>query len=123
MKKIETFIQPEHWSQMHAALAGLGVSGTLRQVQTFGRTPPRRGVFRGSAYVLETNNELELSLIVQDDLLDATLAAIARAVGNAEIVVSAVQCLERAESSRPRPALSAVVSERPLNYLVAGARA
>ncbi len=125
MKKIETFIQPLYWNQMHAALEKLGVSGTLRQVKTFGRIPARREVYRGSAYMLETNPELELSLTVPDELLDATLAAIAEATDNAEVIVSSVQILGRAEASRPRPVATAFVSERPASYAgrVAAARA
>ncbi|MEI9949853.1 MAG: P-II family nitrogen regulator [Pseudomonadota bacterium] len=126
MKKIETFIQPAYWEQMHAALDKLGVSGTLRQVKTFGRIPTRREVYRGCAYMLETSNELELSLTVQDELVDATLAAIAQAAGDAEVIVSSVQRLGRAPASRPRPVASAVVSERPsVSYAgrVAAARA
>lgn len=124
MKKIETFIQPVYWDQMHAALAKLGVSGTLRQVKTFGRTAPRREVYRGSAYMLETSAELELSLTVEDELLDATLAAIATATGDAEVIVSSVQIVGRPPVSRPRPAASPVVSARPASYagLVVAAR-
>ncbi|MEI9938298.1 MAG: P-II family nitrogen regulator [Pseudomonadota bacterium] len=118
MKEIETFIQPVYWDPMHAALNQLGVSGTLRQVKTFGRTRPRCEVFRGSVYALDTVNELELSLTVQDELLDATLAAIDEATCGAEIVVTSVQCLGRAAlASRPRAA-NAVVSERPGATLV-----
>lgn len=113
MKKIETFIQPVSWDHMHAALAKLGVSGTLRQVKTFGRVAPRREVYRGSAYMQETCSELELSLTVPDQLLDATLAAIAEAVGDAEVIVSTVQVLGGAQASRPRVVGSPVVSERP----------
>jgi len=116
MKKIETFISPVSWEPMHAALAKLGVSGTLRQVKTFGRTPPRREVYRGSAYMQETSNELELSLTVEDELLDATLAAIAPAIGDAEVLVSSVQIFGRASASRPRPVASPVVSARPASY-------
>ena len=125
MKKIETFIQPVYWDHMHAALAKLGVSGTLRQVKAFGRTAPRREVYRGSAYMLETSNELELSLTVPDEQLDATLAAIAEAVGDAEVIVSSVEILGRAQANRPRPTASVVVSERPTRYagLVATVRA
>lgn len=125
MKKIETFIQPLYWDQMHAALARLGVSGTLRQVKTFGRVPARREVYRGSAYMLETSNELELSLLVHDDVLDATLAAIAQATGDAEIIVTSVESLGRAQANRPRPVASAVIAESPASYagLVAAARA
>jgi len=121
MKKIETFIQPFNWDNMHAALTKLGLSGTLRQVKTFGRAPARREVYRGSAYVLETSNELELTLTVPDELLDTTLAAIAEAVGDAEIVVSSVHVLGRARARRP--VASAVVAENPASYagLVAAA--
>ena len=115
MKKIETFIQPSYWDQMHAELARLGVSGTLRQVKTFGRLPPRREVYRGSRYTLETNNELELSLTVEDELLDATLAAIAQASGDAEVIVSSAQILGRAEVSRQQPVASPLVPERSAN--------
>lgn len=125
MKKIETFIQPASWDQIHAALAQLGVSGTLRQVKTFGRIPARREVYRGSAYMLETSPELELSLTVPDELLDATLAALAEAAGEPEVIVSAVQIVGRTQANRPRPVASPVVSERPASYagLVAAAHA
>jgi nitrogen regulatory protein PII len=117
MTKIETFIHPVYWAQTHAALEELGVAGTLRQVKTFGRTPPRREVYRGSAYVLDTSNELELSMTVQDELLDATLAAIAEAVGDSEIIVSSVRCMGRpALASRPRPVAGVVAAARPASY-------
>jgi len=123
MKKIETFIQPAYWDEMHAGLVRLGVSGTLRQVKTFGRLPPRREVYRGSPYTLETSSELELSLTVEDELLDATLAAIARAAGGAEVIVSSVQILGRAQIDRPRPVASPLASERPASYARLGAAA
>jgi len=123
MKKIETFIQPAYWDQMHAGLVRLGVSGTLRQVKTFGRRPPRREVYRGSPYQVETSNELELSLIVEDELLEATLAAIAPASGEAEVIVSSVQVLGRAQIGRPRPVASPVAAERPASYARLGAAA
>ena len=119
MKKIETFIHPVYWNQTHAALDKLGVAGTLRQVKTFGRTPPRREVYRGSAYVLDTTNELELALTVQDELLDATLAAIEEAAGNAEIIVTSVHCVGRAAlapTSQPRAVASTVAPARPASY-------
>jgi nitrogen regulatory protein PII len=119
MKKIETFIQPVYWDQTHTALDKLGVAGALRQVKTFGRTPPRREVYRGSAYVLDTTNELELTLTVQDELLDATLAAIEEAAGGAEIIVTSVQCVGRAAltpDSQPRAVIGTVVPARPASY-------
>jgi len=117
MKKIETFIQPVYWDQTHAALEKLGVAGTLRQVKTFGRTPPRREVYRGSAYVLDTSNELELSLTVRDELLEAALAAIQQATGDAEIIVTSVQCVGRPElDSQARPVAGSILAERTASY-------
>jgi len=127
MKKIETFIQPLYWDQTRAALQALGVSGTLRQVKTFGRTAPRREVYRGSSYVLDTTSELELSVTVQDDLLEATLAALEQATRDAEIVVTSVQAVTRGQANRVTQAASprAVVSERSAEYtgFAAAARA
>ncbi|HET7541255.1 MAG TPA: P-II family nitrogen regulator [Polyangiaceae bacterium] len=111
MKKIETLIQPAYWEQVYAALAELGVPGTVRQVKSFGRTPPRREVYRGSAYLLETNSELELSLIVPDELLDTALDAIARAAGDPEAIVSSIQTLGGSVANRPRAVATAVDSE------------
>ena len=116
MKKIETVIHPVYFDSMHAALARLGVSGTLRQVMTFGRIPPRREVYRGSVYMRETSSELELSLVVPDELLDAALAAIAQAAGDADVIVSSVQALGRAQSGRPRLVSSTVVAAPSANH-------
>ena len=127
MKKIDTFIQPLYWDQTLAALQDLGVSGTLRQVKTFGRTPPRREVYRGSSYVLDTTSELELSVTVRDELLEVTLAALQPATCDAEIFVTSVQTVARGQADRATRAASprVVVSERTPEYtgLVAAARA
>jgi nitrogen regulatory protein PII len=127
MKKIDTFIQPLYWDQTRAALQRLGVSGTLRQVKTFGRTPGRREVYRGSSYVLDTTSELELSVTVRDELLEATLAALQPATCDAEIFVSSVETVPRGEAKRAIQAESprAVASERTPEYagFVTAARA
>lgn len=93
MKKLETIIHPQYWDQTRAVLSSLKLSATLREVKTFGHTPPRREVYRGSAYTLETTPELELTLLVQDELLEVTLTALSEATGNVEIVVTAVEYL------------------------------
>jgi nitrogen regulatory protein P-II 1 len=100
MKKIDTIIHPQAWDQTRAALETLNVSATLREVKTFGRTPPKREVYRGSVYMLEMTPELELSLLVQDELLESTLAALEQANGDAEIVVTPVEYLVRARGGQ-----------------------
>jgi nitrogen regulatory protein PII len=95
MKKIDTLIHPQAWDQTRAALETLHVPATLREVKTFGRTAPKREVYRGSVYMLETTPELELSVLVQDELLESTLAALEEANGDAEILVTPVEYLVR----------------------------
>jgi nitrogen regulatory protein PII len=100
MKKIDTIIHRQAWDQIRAVLETLHVSATLREVKTFGRTPPKREVYRGSVYVLETAPELELSVLVQDELLESTLAALEDANGDAEFLVTAVEYLVRARDTQ-----------------------
>jgi nitrogen regulatory protein PII len=87
MKKINALIRPLQWDQARAALEKLGVSASLREVRTFGHLPARREVYRGSAYLLDTATELELTMLVQDELLESTLTALESATTDAEIVV------------------------------------
>lgn len=116
MKKIETIIHSQAWDQTRAALETLNVPATLREVKTFGRTAPKREVYRGSVYMLEMTPELELTLVVQDDLLEATLAALEEANGDAEILVTAVESLRarRAPSGRPTAVPRALAATRPI---------
>jgi len=126
MKKIDTIIHPQNWERTRAALGTLHVTATLREVKTFGRTPPKREVYRGSAYMLETTPELELTLLVQDELLGATLAVLDETVGDAEILVTSVEYLGRARDAQSTRAVElrrAVPTVRPVasSSLVAAA--
>jgi nitrogen regulatory protein PII len=91
MKKINALIRPLQWDEARAALETLGVAASLREVRTFGHLPARREVYRGSAYTLDTANELELTMLVQDELLESTLIALEAATTDAEIVVTSVE--------------------------------
>jgi nitrogen regulatory protein PII len=97
MKKIETVICPNNWDATRAVLETLGVAATLREVKTFGRVPPRREVYRGSPYTVETTSELELTILTEDELLNSTISALCRVTGGASIVVTAVEHLVRNE--------------------------
>lgn len=115
MKKIETIIAPSHWEEARAQLEALGVIATLRDVRTFGRSPARREVYRGSAYVRDTMTEIELSMLVQDDLLEAALGALESATGDAEIIVTTVERIvigRRAQATAARE-LRAAGTARP----------
>ena len=100
MKKIDTLIHPLSWDNARIALERLGLRVTLREVRTFGYAPPKREVYRGSAYVQDLCPELELSAIVEDDRVEATLAALARIGQTGEVSVSTVDGLVRFEGQR-----------------------
>jgi nitrogen regulatory protein PII len=91
MKKVNALIRPSQLDEARAALETFGVAVSLREVRTFGHIPARREVYRGSAYFLDTANELELTMLVQDELLESTLIALEAATTDAEIVVTSVE--------------------------------
>jgi nitrogen regulatory protein PII len=117
MKKINALIRPLQWEEARTALETLGVAASLREVRTFGHLPARREVYRGSAYFLDTATELELTMLVQDELLEATLIALEGATIDAEIVVTSVERViggKRAQPARPVTMLRATSPERPI---------
>jgi nitrogen regulatory protein PII len=122
MKKINALIRPLQWEDARAALETLGVSAALREVRTFGHLPARREVYRGSAYFLDTATELELTMLVQDELLESTLSALEGATIDAEIVVTSVERVigvKRPETPRPVTMLRAAIPERPIPTVAA----
>jgi len=104
MKRVDAVIQPVAWEQTREVLERLHVSATLREVKTFGRTPPRREVYRGTAYYSNLTPEIELTALVEDDRLEATLSALQGLVDGGELLVTAVEgVLHRAEAPRAAP--------------------
>ena len=91
MKRIDALIHASQWEEARAVLETLAVPVTLREVKTFGRTPPRREVYRGSAYYSNITAELELTTIVEDARLEATVTALEPLMRGGELVVSAVE--------------------------------
>ncbi len=100
MKKIDTLIHPHSWDEARATLESLGIRVTLREVRTFGYAPPKREVYRGSAYVQDLCPELELSAIVEDERVEATLAALAHIGQKGDASVSSVDGLVHLEGQR-----------------------
>ena len=90
MKRIDTLIHTQQWEEVRTVLETLGVPVTLREVKTFGRTPPRREVYRGTAYFSDVTPELELTAIVEAAQVEGTLAALESVLQGGDIVVSAV---------------------------------
>ncbi len=90
MKRIDTLIHPLFWDEARSVLETLGVRVTLREVRTFGRNPPRREVYRGSTYFLDVTPELELTALVEDERVEATVLALETIGQHGEILVSSV---------------------------------
>ncbi len=91
MKRIDALIHASQWEEARTILEALALRVTLREVKTFGRTPPRREVYRGSAYYTKVTAELEFTTIVEDAQLEATLSALEPLVQGGELLVSAVE--------------------------------
>ena len=127
MKRIDTLIHAAHWEAASALFASLNVPVTLREVKTFGRSPPRRGVYRGTAYHSNVTPELEITAVVSEAQLEQILGALQPLAQGDEIFVSTVEGPPaRAEKSSPRavPAPAAALPRAPaLALRVALARA
>ncbi len=128
MKKINALIRPLQWDEARAALEALGVAVSFREVRTFGHLPARREVYRGSAYFPDAATELELTMLVQDELLESTLIALQGATTDAEMVVTSVERViggKRPETARPVTMLRAAIPDRPISgaTVLAAARA
>jgi len=109
MKRIDTLIRPALWEEARAVLETLGVRVTLREVRTFGRTPPKREVYRGSAYFLDVSPELELTILVEDAMVESTILALESIGREGEIMVSSVDGIVR-YGDVPRAAAAPVPS-------------
>ena len=95
MKRIDTLIQPALWDEAHAVLETLGARVTVREVKTFGHVPPRREVYRGSAYFLDFSPQLELTILVEDAQVESTVSALETIGREGEILISSVDGIIR----------------------------
>ncbi len=101
MKRIDTLIHPIHWEQARTLFEALDVPVTLREVKTYGRTPPRREVYRGTAYYSNVTPELEITVIVAEDRVEQTLAILEPLTHGNEILVCTVERQAARRSDAP----------------------
>jgi nitrogen regulatory protein PII len=115
MKRIDTLIHPPLWDEARGVLQTLGARVTLREVRTFGRTPPKREVYRGSAYYSDVAPELELTILVEDALVESTILALETIGRQGEILVCSVDGIVHygeQPTSVAAPAASGVPAKR-----------
>lgn len=80
MKKIEAIIRPHLLETVKDALQALGVQGmTISEVRGFGRQKGHTEVYRGSEYKVEFVPKIKLELVLDDDVTEGAIEAIAKA--------------------------------------------
>jgi nitrogen regulatory protein P-II 1 len=101
MKLITAVVQPFTVPDIHDAVDGTGVHGmTCTEVQGYGRQKGHTEVYRGAEYKVEFVPKARVEIVVDDDQLDAVLAAIVEAartgrIGDGKVWVTNVESLVR----------------------------
>jgi nitrogen regulatory protein PII len=97
MKKIEAIIKPFKLEEVKDALGDVGVEGmTVSEVKGFGRQRGHTEIYRGSEYTVDFLPKIKLEIVVDDDVLDAAVAAIIKAaktgkIGDGKVFVSTIE--------------------------------
>lgn len=93
MKKIEAIIKPFRLDEVKDALNTLGITGmTISEVKGFGRQRGHKEIYRGTEYQVDFVPKVKIDLVVESDLADKVVAAIAEnantdSVGDGKIFI------------------------------------
>ncbi|MDQ3139808.1 MAG: P-II family nitrogen regulator [Pseudomonadota bacterium] len=97
MKKIEAVIKPFKLDDVKEALTEIGVSGiTVTEAKGFGRQKGHTELYRGAEYVVDFLPKVKLEVVVDDNLVERAVEAIAQAahtgrIGDGKIFVTAIE--------------------------------
>ena len=97
MKMIKAILKPFKLDEVKDALIELGISGlTVVEVRGHGRQKGHTELYRGNEYEVDFVPKVQLSVVVEEDMLDAALDAIVRTartgkVGDGKIFVLPVE--------------------------------
>jgi nitrogen regulatory protein P-II 1 len=97
VKKIEAVIKPFKLDEVKEALHEVGVSGiTVTEAKGFGRQKGHTELYRGAEYVVDFLPKVKLEVVVEDDLAERVVEAIAAAartgrIGDGKIFVSSIE--------------------------------
>ncbi len=101
MKKIEAIIKPFKLDDVVEALSEIGVEGvSVSEIRGFGRQKGRAEIYKGAEYVVDFLPKTKLEIVVNDDLCEAAIEAIAKAartgkIGDGKIFVFNVESVLR----------------------------
>ncbi len=77
MKLVIAYIKPFKLDEVKAAVQEVGVSGmTVNEVKGFGRQKGHTELYRGSEYHTDFIPKVKLEMVVSDEILEKTVAAI-----------------------------------------------
>jgi nitrogen regulatory protein P-II 1 len=97
VKKVEAIIKPFKLDEVKEALHDVGVSGiTVTEAKGFGRQKGHTELYRGAEYVVDFVPKVKLEVVVEDDLAERVVEAIASTartgrIGDGKIFVSSVE--------------------------------
>ena len=97
MKKVEAVIKPFKLDEVKEALHDVGVSGiTVTEAKGFGRQKGHTELYRGAEYVVDFLPKVRLEVVVEDNLVERVVEAIANAahtgrIGDGKIFVSPIE--------------------------------
>jgi nitrogen regulatory protein P-II 1 len=97
VKKVEAIIKPFKLDEVKEALHEVGVSGiTVTEAKGFGRQKGHTELYRGAEYVVDFLPKMKLEVVVEDNLAERVVEAIAAAahtgrIGDGKIFVSTVE--------------------------------
>ena len=96
MKRIAAIIRPFKLDDVSDALAGIGIRGmTVTEVTGFEQSKSHFQVYRGHAYTSDYIPKIKIEVVISDERLDDTLAAVIQGartgkVGDGKIFVTGV---------------------------------
>ena len=97
MKLISAIIKPFKLDDVREAVAALGVDGmTVSEVKGFGRQKGHTELYRGAEYVVDFLPKVKLEVVVDDNMAERVVEAIAAAaqtgrIGDGKIFVSNIE--------------------------------
>lgn len=104
MKLLTAIVRPERVTEVKEELLRSGIKGvTLGRVSGHGGEEPVRERYRGSEYIVEFHDKVELRIAVEDQNVEATIQAIVRAartgaIGDGKIFVQPLEGVVRIRS-------------------------
>ena len=103
MKKVEAIIKPFKLDEVKEALHDVGVSGiTVTEAKGFGRQKGHTELYRGAEYVVDFLPKVKLEVVVEDQLAERVVEAIAGAAQTGRIGDGKIFVLDVGQAVRIR---------------------